>query len=154
MAQITYRRGKNLPTGAVRALFRRTWFYDWFTLKETERYLRHALFVASAWDGRRAVGIATLTGDGRINVELDALVVDEAYRRRGIGTKLMEAVSRKVEALKPQYFQAQVHKKSTERFYAKFGFVQNKGTWILEHKGVAQDLRRRASKVRKKNGRS
>ena len=154
MGTITYRRGRNLPVRAVRALFQRMWFYDWLTAKEVAWYLRHARFVASAWDGRRAVGIAVLTGDGRINVELDALVVDEDYRRRGIGTKLLETVVAKVETLKPHYFQVQVHEKSTERFYAKHGFVRNKGTWLLEHNNVANRLRKRSSKAREHHARS
>ncbi|HUU42515.1 MAG TPA: GNAT family N-acetyltransferase [Planctomycetota bacterium] len=146
MARITYRRARRLPPGAVRALFKRNGFYDWFTLADTEWYLRHALFVASAWDGRRAVGIATLTGDGRVNVELDALVVDEDYRRRGIGGGLLETAVAKAETLKPHHFQAQVHERSTERFYGKFGFTRNRSTWLVEHAPTANRLRALARK--------
>ena len=100
------------------------------------------------------MGLAVLTGDGRINVTLDALIVDEKYRRQGIGGKLLETVIAKAEALQPHYFQTDVHEQSTERFYAKFGFVKNKGTWILEHKDIATSLNKRARKVRRKNGKS
>ena len=80
--KITYRTSKQVSASAILSLFRRNEWREWFTLRDTEDLLRHALFAASAWHGRRAVGIATLFGDGRFYVHLDTLLVDEPYRRQ------------------------------------------------------------------------
>lgn len=65
----------------------KSWY---FTVKDVEWYLANALFVASAWHRRRAVGLAALCGDGRIAIELDTLIVDGKYRGNGVGTALLE----------------------------------------------------------------
>ena len=64
-----------MSASAILSLFRRNEWREWFTLQDTEDLLRYALFVASAWDGCRAVGIATLFGDGRFYTRLDTLLV-------------------------------------------------------------------------------
>ena len=89
---ITYRTDKRIAAGAVGALFKRNEWCHWFTDEDIRWYLHHALSVVSAWRGRRAVGIAVVTGDGRIVMELSTLVVDHEYRGAGIGTALMSMV--------------------------------------------------------------
>ena len=49
---ITYRRTKALSPRLVQSLFRRLEWSDWWTQKDIEWYLRRALRVVSAWDGR------------------------------------------------------------------------------------------------------
>jgi GNAT superfamily N-acetyltransferase len=140
--------GKRISAKAVQSLFTRMQWHDWFTLADVRWYLDHALYVVSAWDGRRCVGVAVLDGDGRINAHLDTIVVDEAYQGRGIGTALMKKIMAKVERLRPHYMQLDVYQKRTERWYAGFGFVRNKGTWLLTHKPTEDRLRARAAAVR------
>ena len=148
---ITYRSRNHMPVGVVRALFRHSRRYDGFSAKDTQWYLRHALFVASAWHGRRAVGLAVLGGDGRIGIELDTLIVDEPYRGGGIGKALLEQVVAKAEALKPQFFKVEVYQKRTEKRYARFGFRRNEGTWLLEHIPLGERLRQRVRRTREKS---
>ena len=145
---IRFRTVKNVSASAVRALFRRNQWYDWFSVKDVEWYLRHALFIASAWHGRQAVGLAVLTGDGRISIELDTLIVDKNLRGKGIGKTLIEMVVAKAEHLGPYYFKVEVFEKRTENLYAKLGFQPNKGTWLLGHKGTADALRYKVKRLR------
>jgi GNAT superfamily N-acetyltransferase len=145
---INLRTTRRVAARAVRDLFRRMQWHDWFTVEDVRWYLDHALYVASAWDARRCVGVAVLDGDGRINTRLDTVVVDEAYQRRGIGTALVKKIMARVERLRPHYMQLDVYQKRTERWYRQFGFVRNKGTWLLEHKPTADRLRARAAAVR------
>ena len=53
---IAYRDDKALPSRSVQNLFRRLEWSDWFTQRDIDWYLQHALYVLSAWDGRRLVG--------------------------------------------------------------------------------------------------
>jgi GNAT superfamily N-acetyltransferase len=139
--QIAFKRSRKLPAKGVRALFQRTRWHHWLTEADIAWYLRHALFVASAWAGVRCVGIAVTTGDGRMNAYLDTIVVDKPFRGRGIGSRLTRMVVDHVERLQPYAFGLDVYQRRTERFYAKFGFVRNRGSWLLEHKAIADRLR-------------
>ena len=146
--KITFRTGKQISPAAVRAFFKRCQWYDWFTLQDVVHYLKKVLYIATAWHGRKIVGCAALTGDGRNDVFLDSLVVDYAYQRGGIGTALIEMALDKVNKLKPYHFQIQAFDKNTERFYKRFGFVRNDGTWLLEHKPTADKLRAKVKLIR------
>jgi GNAT superfamily N-acetyltransferase len=131
--KITYRTTKSVSPRSVQALLRRLEWSDWWTVADIRWYLSHALHVASAWHGRRLVGLGVLTGDGRIEVDVDKLVVDTRYQRRGIGTALLERLVAEAERLRPYSFQTDVCEESTERLYRRFGFRKNEGTWLLEH---------------------
>lgn len=148
--QIDFKASKQISARAVNALFKRSEWNDWFSLSDVEFYLKKTLYVVTAWEGRKLAGFASLTGDGRIDVFLDSLVVDYQYQRRGIGTKLMEMVLEKVKKLKPYHFQIQVFDKKVEKFYMKLGFVRNEGTWLMEHKETADKLRAKVKRIRRK----
>ena len=48
-----------------------------------------ARWVAAAWDGDRMIGFVRAISDGVTNAYVCTMVVDEAYRGRGIGTELV-----------------------------------------------------------------
>ena len=129
--KITYRTSKEVSASAILSLFRRNEWREWFTLRDTEDLLRYALFVASAWYGRRVVGIATLFGDGRFYAHLDTLLVDEQYRRQGIGTYLVKLVVEKIDELQPHYCEHDTHEEWLVRFYERFGFELDEGPLLL-----------------------
>jgi len=149
MNKIIYKTSKRVSAAAVLALFRRNQWREWFTLGDTKDLLRRALFVASVWHGQRAVGVATLFGDGRFYTRLDTLLVDEAFRRQGIGTALVELVMQKVDQLKPHYCEHDTHEDWLIAFYERFGFEVSEGPWLV-HRPTGDHLgayvkRRRAT---------
>ena len=117
--RITYRNSRDVSATAVLRLFRRNEWREWFTLADTEDLLRYALFITTAWHGRRAVGIATLYGDGRFYAHLDTLLVDESYRRQGIGTALMKLVIDELNVIQPHYCDHTTHEEWLVRFYER-----------------------------------
>ena len=147
---ITFRTSKRIDPSGARELFRRGGFNDWFRRDDVAWYLGHALFVASAWAGKQCVGIAVATGDGRISIHVDLLLVDKAFQGQGIGSKLMKLIMVRVQRLKPFHFSVNVFERRTERFYARFGFARNEGTWLLEHAPTAERLRRKAAAGRQR----
>jgi GNAT superfamily N-acetyltransferase len=137
--EITYRTSKDIRPGAILALFLRNDWREWFTLDDAKDLLSRALFVASAWHGRRVVGIATLFGDGRFYTRIDTLLVDEEYRRQGIGTALVELVMREVIELEPHYCEHDIHEDWLVQFYGRFGFEAFDGPWLV-HKPTGDHL--------------
>ncbi len=138
--RVAIRTSRRISAKAVRDLFVRMQWHDWLTLEDVRWYLDHALYVASAWDAQRCVGVAVLTGDGRINTWLDTIVVDEEYQGKGIGTALVRKIMARVERLQPYSMMLDVYQRRTERWYTRFGFVRNKGTWLLAHKPTSDRL--------------
>ncbi|GAF83373.1 unnamed protein product [marine sediment metagenome] len=130
---IKFKTTRTIPPRAVQILVRRNEWSDWWSLQDIKWYLSRCLFVASAWNGQRLVGLGTLTGDGRISVNIGTLLVDAPFPGQGIGQELIRRMVEKAESLQPYYFQTDVYQKSTERLYRRFGFRLNKGTWLLEH---------------------
>jgi len=145
---VTYLQDKDVSARAIRALFKRNHWLDWFSLKDVEWYLDHCLFVASAWQGRRAVGLPTLTGDGRITIELDTLLVDKSYRHKGIGKLLVAMIVEDAKRRVPYHFKVEVYRDQTEQLYVALGFQRNEGTWLLEHKETAERLCRKVKRLR------
>ena len=122
MEKVTYKTTKEVSAHAILAMFRRNEWREWYALRDTQDLLDTALFVATAWYGQRSIGIATLFGDGRFYTRLDTLLVDEDWRRRGIGTRLTELVMEKVNHLKPHYCEHDTHTGWLVTFYERFGF--------------------------------
>ena len=146
---ITFKASRSISPRAVQNLFRRNQWSDWWSVQDVAWYLSHCLFVVSAWNGRKLVGIGTLTGDGRIAVAIDTLIVDFPFRRQGIGQDLIRRMVEKAESLEPYYFQTDAHLKSTERLYRRFGFRPNKSTWLLEHGPTVAQWAPKAKRDRK-----
>ena len=149
MMKITYKTSKKISATAILSLFRRNEWREWFAPKDADDLLRHAIFVASAWQGPKAVGIATLFGDGRFYVHLDTLLVDEQFRRQGIGTTLMDLVMQKVAKLKPHYCEHDTHEDWLVSFYERFGFEVGDRPQ-LTHKPTNDGLARYVEKRRRR----
>ena len=82
-----------------------------------------------------------MTGDGRIAVSVDVLAVDPAWQGKRIGSRLMERVVARIARLRPYHVSVEVYEPRTERFYMRFGFQRNKGTWLLEYSLTVNRLR-------------
>lgn len=131
--EVRYERSKSISIGAVHKLFLRNGWKDWHTRRDTEQYVARALFVATAWSGRKAIGIGTLYGDGIFTTSVETLLVDHVFRRRGIGTTLLKMLLKKVEELRPYSFTTDVHLRQTERLYSRFGFERHTASAYLDH---------------------
>lgn len=58
------------------------------------RAIRNSLFVATAWDKDRLIGLARAVGDGITIIYIQDILVLKSYRRMGIGTNLINMVCR------------------------------------------------------------
>jgi GNAT superfamily N-acetyltransferase len=147
IGEVRYERSKRIAVGAVHRLFVRNGWKDWHTRRDTARYIARALFVATAWSGRKAIGMGTLYGDGLFTTSVETLLVDHEFQRRGIGTTLLKMLLEKVDELRPYSFSTDVHLRHTERLYARFGFERHQGSVFLDH---APTVRRFTALVRKR----
>ena len=91
--------------------------HDW------QPQLRHSLLWVGAFDGDRLIGFVNVAWDGGVHAFLLDTAVEVAYRRRGIGTRL---VGEAIEAVRRHGGLEWIHVDSDEvlmeRFYYPAGF--------------------------------
>ena len=61
---------------------------EWNWVEQTER---HSLGWVVARDGDRFIGFVNVIWDGFVHAFIEDVMVDEAYRRRGVGVRLVHA---------------------------------------------------------------
>ena len=86
---IEYRDGPEVDLGQLASLRRAAGWRD-LAPEQLAAQLHGARWVASAWVGSRLVGFARAISDGVSNGYLSTVVVDGAFRKRGIGRALVE----------------------------------------------------------------
>jgi len=131
---IDIKSGTNVAPGVVQKLYISNQWNDWLNEGDIEWYLNHSCYVATAWNDTELIGIAVLVGDGRKYLELENLLVDKEYRRKGVAKALMVDVMQAITIANPYSVKIEVFEEVTEEFYQSFGFVRNKDTWLLELK--------------------
>ena len=86
MADLVYKDGFN-PEGFL-SLAQRVWPRH-YTVDETAAALKRTINIG-AWDAQRLVGSVRVLTDGYFFATIPEILVDPAYRRQGIGRRLME----------------------------------------------------------------
>ncbi len=99
------------------------------SIEDLKRAVQFSEPVVSVWDGSRLIGFSRATSDGVYRAVIWDVVVDDDYRRQGIGRKLVETV-----IMHP-------HVRSAERtylftthqqgFYERIGFTENTTTALV-----------------------
>jgi ribosomal protein S18 acetylase RimI-like enzyme len=80
-------------------------------------------FVA-LWDGERLVGYARALSDGVYRALLEDVIVDEAYRGRGLGDRLIRELVTQLEGVEEIFLNTRPH---LIAFYERFGFKRFDG---------------------------
>ncbi|WP_157972150.1 GNAT family N-acetyltransferase [Pleomorphovibrio marinus] len=87
--------------------------------RDVEKMLSNEDWMVCLYDGELLVGFARIITDGCFRGLLDDVIIDRAYRSKGLGRKLMQeimALSRPLDAL---FLNAGME---MEAFYVRFGF--------------------------------
>lgn len=84
--------------------------------------LTQSLYLLTAYDGDKLVGMLRAVGDGQTIVFIQDIIVLPSYQRQGIGTQLLEQT---LDEFKHVY---QLHlvtdnTEKTKRFYTSIGFI-------------------------------
>ena len=92
------------------------------TVESAAQALASTWHAVSAYDGERLVGTGRIIGDGVLHALLVNVIVDPAYRHRGIGSGIVErlvAECRRHRIVDVQLFCAQ----GVRPFYGRLGFI-------------------------------
>ncbi|HNY21094.1 MAG TPA: GNAT family N-acetyltransferase [Treponemataceae bacterium] len=111
---------KNLPAGAVVALFKSL---DWESAQYPERLERavaESHTVRSLWDGERLVGLVTAISDGHMCAYFPYVAVAKEYQGQGWGKRLLESA---LEEYRGFYHVALICYGDKSGFYGRCGFT-------------------------------
>ncbi len=95
-----------------------------FSRVQTEKLLNNSLYTVVAEKDKQVVGMGRLIGDGMYYVIVD-IVVQPAYQKRGIGSKIIDIIIAYVDKETPIGGRSSIQliaEKGKERFYEKRGF--------------------------------
>ena len=123
-APVRYDVDGTIPPDAVRRLLDRT---DWARGRSTDGIatsLRSSAAIVGAWDGDRLVGFARAIGDGVYRALIEDVVVDEAWRGRGIGLELVACLVERLSGV--EEIRLATGPKLVP-FYEKLGFTLDAG---------------------------
>lgn len=81
-----------------------------------------SLYIATAWEGDKPVGLVRAVGDGHNIVYIQDILVNEDYHRKGIATKLMEMLMTKYRNVRQKVLLTDDTPR-TRGFYKALGFT-------------------------------
>jgi predicted N-acetyltransferase YhbS len=112
------------PTpGAVQRLYA---FAPWAkgrSLAQVRKVLKHTPLFFSAWDGGKMVGMGRCASDFTFRAVLWDLIVDPAYSRRGVGSRMVKSFLGHRALRGVESFWLSTTDK--QAFYSRFGFKLN-----------------------------
>lgn len=117
---------RDIPPLALKHLLRQTDWADDRTEEGIAGMLRASLLTMSVWQGDDLIGFCRAFGDGVYRAVIDDVVVDQAYRGRGIGLEMMR---RLVDRLADVEEVSLGCEERMEGFYEKLGF--ERASWTL-----------------------
>lgn len=95
---IIYSSEKQPSAEAVQVLFKQTEWAKSRTLKNIQTALDNSV-VFGAWDGDKLIAFARVITDGCFRALIEDVVVDEAYRKQGIGAALINLLNSEFEQI-------------------------------------------------------
>ena len=111
---------------ALKTLFEQTSWASNRSPLDIQLMLDHSHFTLGVWDEDRLIGFSrVITGTDRYRALIDDVVVDSAYRGRGIASQMLDKMLKRLEHVEIIMLDCATE---LERFYGKFGFKVKGGS--------------------------
>ena len=101
-------------------LFEQTQWAQGRTVEGIKKMLDNSAVKIGVWEGNRLVGFARAVSDGIYRCVIEDVIVDESYRGKGIGTKIMKLLVEELSDVEHIYLFTSGEK--LKKFYEKFDF--------------------------------
>ncbi len=83
--------------------------------------VKDSLFVISVWDNNTLLGLCRVVGDGQTIIYIQDILVLQSYKRKGIGTILIQKVLEKYKNVRQKVLLTE-ESEETRGFYESLGF--------------------------------
>ena len=89
--------------------------------EKLKRAFENSLYTLGAFEGEHLIGFVRCVGDGEHIVVVQDLIVDRAYQKRGIGTKLFRAMWDRYSDVRMFQVNTDLEDEVDNHFYKSFG---------------------------------
>jgi len=117
---------KRIDPRQVKALFRAGgWEEDLASYRpaQIQKLLRHSHLVLSAWNQKELVGFASAVSDGVLCGLVENLIIHPAYRKRGLGTRLLRELAGRMKKQRITCLYVLGNRgKRAQTFFSRVGF--------------------------------
>lgn len=121
--KIEYRQIKDINGQELQTLYENAgWTSYTANMQVLLRAVKNSLFVVSAWDENKLIGLLRAVGDGEVILYIQDILVLDTYKRKGIGRKLMETAIAEYKNVR-QYVLLTEDTQETRLFYESLGFT-------------------------------
>jgi len=119
---IVFKEGKEIAQKQLQSLYEDVeWFAYTKDIAQLKQALSHSLYVLSAWEEDRLVGLIRVVGDGLTIVYIQDILVLTSHQNRGIATGLMEQTLEKFKDVRQKVLLTE-EAPDVRHFYEKNGF--------------------------------
>lgn len=120
----------------LQQLYQETWWASHRTLPDIARMLQHTDFVFGLCEGQTQtlVGFARVLSDRTYRATIWDVMVASAYRGRGLGRRLLEAIVNHPELREVESMQLGCLADMVD-FYSQFGFTDTTGSTVTMRRG-------------------
>jgi len=111
----------------LHGLYHKEWWTNDRSLEEIEIMLQHSsIIIGVEDDAKKLLGFARILTDRIFKAEIYDVIVDQAYRDKGIGTLLMASILDHPDLVRVKQFNLQC-KAEMIPYYEKWGFTDRLG---------------------------
>jgi len=121
---ISYSFERPLASEDVQRLLKQTSWANDRDISGINNMLENSFLTLGVWDNDRLIGFARVLNDGVYRALIDDVVVDESYRRKGIGTQIMKHLLARLEHVEEVFLRTG---EEMIPFYERFGFAASSG---------------------------
>lgn len=131
MENITYRHINNFKEIDIKELYENAgWTSYTKDLSKLMEAIKASIAVISAWDNEKLVGLIRVVGDGITIIYIQDILVIDSYKRKGIGSKLLNCIIKEYENVRQKVLLTD-DSKETRGFYEANGFIScDKGDMV------------------------
>ena len=120
---ITYKKGIIPDAHEIKALYEdANWSVYTANMDRLMAGIKNSLLVITAWDNGRLVALIRIVGDGATIIFIQDLIVLKSYKRKGIGTHLVNLVCDEYESVWQKVLLTD-DTVETRGFYESLGFT-------------------------------
>jgi ribosomal protein S18 acetylase RimI-like enzyme len=129
--QIIYKSTKRISSENLMSLYSDA---DWSAYTEDSRNLvkavKNSLYVLTAWEGKQLIGLLRVVGDGVTISYIQDILVRKKYKRRKIGTKLVQKALEHFKNVRQNVLLTDNREESVG-FYKSMGFNDSKDLGLI-----------------------
>lgn len=129
--KIEFKENKKISQLDLKTLYEDVeWYAYTRDLNQLQQALENSLYVLTAWEGERLVGLIRVVGDGLTIVYIQDILVLNSYQNQGIATELMNRVIAKYKDVRQKVLLTE-EVPNVRHFYEKNGFSScDQGTLV------------------------